>query len=193
MDFMHDQLGDQRSYRLFNVIDDFNREALCVEPSFSYPAEHVIRILEILASERGLPRVIRVDNGPEFLANSFKEFCRIHAVDIQYIQPGKPMQNGYIERFNRLVREEVLDAYLFNSLSQIRILCERLKDDYNANHPHQSLCSQSPKRFKYLYDKGMIYYDTVKAKMNLTDVRALTVSPQILIGCLTDIRSESVI
>ncbi len=153
-----------------------NREALWIDPSFSFPAEHVIRALEILKEECGWPKVIRVDNGPEFISNALKKYCGSE-IKIQFMEPGKSTPNAYIERFNRLGREEVLDAYVFYSIAQIRILCERFQADNNANHPHQSLCGQSPKRLNYLHDKGMICYDTVKAKMYLADARALTVSP----------------
>lgn len=124
------------------------------------------------------------------LSTLSKTFTKKKSIELRYIQLGKPMQNGYIERFNRLVREEVLDAYAFHSLGYMRVLCDRFKEDYNMNHPHQSLCGQSPIRFKYLYNKDMISYDPVKAKMNPAAAGALTGSAQIMTSRLQDIRTE---
>jgi putative transposase len=143
-DFMSDALANGRRIRIFNVIDDYNREALSVDAQYSYPAAYVIRCLEQLSVERGLPQQIRVDNGPEFISKAFQNWCESHQIEIQYIQPGKPTQNAYIERFNRLYREDILDAYLFINIEQVRILSEKWKEDYNNNHPHSSLKGMSP-------------------------------------------------
>lgn len=96
--------------RVFNVIDDFNREALAIEAGLSFPSRRVVRVLEWLKHERGLPSRIRVDNGPEFISEKFKSWCENHQIEILYIQPGKPVQNAFIERFNRFFREDVLAA-----------------------------------------------------------------------------------
>ena len=135
------------NFRVLNIIDDFNREALASEAAFSFPAQQVVEIMKRLAFIKGLPKKLRVDNGPEFMAKVFVQWCKEHQVQIQYIQPGKPVQNAYIERFNRLYREDVLDAYLFESLFQVRMLSEQWKKDYNLNHPHQSLDRKSPLAF----------------------------------------------
>lgn len=100
MDFMSDALESGRKVRVLTLIDDFNREALCVEPDTSFAAERVIRILEQVIDWRGKPRSIRVGNGPEFLSYAFVDFCSTNDITIKYIQPGKPVQNAYIERFN---------------------------------------------------------------------------------------------
>ena len=100
MDFISDSLSDGRRVRMFNVIDDYNREALAVEPGLSFPAARVKRVLNQLEEEIGLPKVIRVDNGPEFISKEFTAWCKQKDIQIRYIQPGKPMQNGFIERFN---------------------------------------------------------------------------------------------
>ena len=146
-DFMSDAMADGRRIRILNILDDFNREALCVDPQFSYPAERVLRRLEVIAMERGLPKRIRVDNGPEFISHAFQDFCTLHDIEIKFIQPGKPTQNAYIERFNRLYREDVLDAYLFTRIEQVRQISEEWRRDYNQNHPHKSLGRMSPIRY----------------------------------------------
>ena len=146
-DFMHDSLYNGRQIRILNIIDDYNREALFVEAHFSYPGQRVVRALEILEMERGLPEQIRVDNGPEFLSKVFKNFCENNGIRINYIQPGKPNQNAYIERFNRLYREDILDAYLFKNIDQVNQLSDNWKHDYNHKHPHKSLGYKSPINF----------------------------------------------
>src|SRR4028118_968917 len=119
MDFMHDALMNGRKFRVLNIIDDFNREALRIEPYFSIGSNLVIKILDRLMFERGKPKAIRVDNGPEFISSALSQWCLDRGIKLVYIQPGKPMQNGYIERFNRSYRQDVLDANLFQSIAQI--------------------------------------------------------------------------
>ena len=116
---MSDSRSDGRRVRMFNVIDDYNREALAVEPGLSFPATRVTRVLNQLEEEIGLPKVIRVDNGPEFISKEFTAWCERRSIEIRYIRPGKPMQNGFIERFNRTFREDVLDAYWFEDLELV--------------------------------------------------------------------------
>jgi putative transposase len=147
MDFMSDALSDGRKIRVLNIMDDFNREVLAVEVGLSMPAERVVRILHRLEIDQGLPEKIRVDNGPEFLAKKFQAYCK-DRIKIQYIQPGKPTQNAYIERLNRHFREDVLDAYLFDNLEQVNIMAEMWRQDYNANHPHKALGGLSPKAYE---------------------------------------------
>ena len=106
MDFMHDELADGRSIRVFNVIDDFNREALGIEVDFSLPSERVIRTLKQIIGWRGKPLAIRCDNGPEYLSAAIVEWARAWSIKLEYIQPGKPQQNAYVERLNKTVRYE---------------------------------------------------------------------------------------
>lgn len=148
IDFMSDALENGRRFRVLNVIDDCNREALLNEASYSIPAERLVDALKRLFSYRTKPKKIRVDNGPEFISKVFSGFCKLHGVEICYIQPGKPTQNAYIERFNRTFREDVLDAYLFESIQQVNEKAYDWQIDYNAYHPHQSLQGQSPWLFK---------------------------------------------
>ena len=101
---MHDQLGDSRSYRLLNVIDDYNREALDIEVDFSLPSERVIRTLNHIIEWRGKPKQIRADNGPEYISHKLKDWAEKMGIALVYIEPGNPQQNAYVERFNRTVR-----------------------------------------------------------------------------------------
>ena len=150
MDFMHDVLDNGRKFRVLNVIDDFNREAVIIEPQHSFSSDRVIDLLDYIISIRGKPTSIRVDNGSEFIANNFKSWSCDNQIEILYIQPGKPTQNAYIERFNRLYREDILDAYIFDHINQVRELSESWRNDYNNNHPHKSLMGYSPMQFKRL-------------------------------------------
>ena len=147
MDFMSDVLSDGRKIRVLNIIDDCNREALLVKGALSFPARAVVENLEILKEEIGVPKYIRCDNGPEFLSKTFTNWCEKNFIEIKYTQPGKPMQNGYIERFNRHYREDILDAYYFDDIYQLQELNNKWKQDYNNNHPHKSLGNKSPVEF----------------------------------------------
>jgi len=100
IDFMSDSLWNGRKFRLLNIVDDFNRQMLAMEADISLPALGVIRVLEYLKEFRGLPKMIRVDNGPEFISLALEEWCRKNSINLTFIQPGKPMQNGYVERCN---------------------------------------------------------------------------------------------
>lgn len=146
-DFMSDSLIYGRKVRILNVMDDYNREVLAVEADYSIPAEKVIETMKRIICSRGKPQIIRVDNGPEYCSRAFVEWCKTNKIRIQYTQPGKPMQNGYIERLNRLFREDVLDAYLFEELEDLRILADEWMDDYNNNHPHSALRGMSPLQY----------------------------------------------
>jgi len=150
MDFMSDVLTSKRKFRTLNIIDDYNRQAITVEVAHTMPATRVIQILERTIKEQGKPECIRVDNGPEFISKEFKDWCLDNGIRIQYTQPGKPMQNGYIERFNRTFRENILDAYLFEDIVQVQILADEWMDDYNYNRPHESLGGVTPDYYRQL-------------------------------------------
>ena len=144
-DFMSDALYQGRRFRLFNVIDDYNREALAMEVDTSLRSQRLVTLFERLKETRGLPDVLRVDNGPEFLGTAFTDWCRKNDIFIDYIEPGKPNQNAFIERFNRSVRHEVLDLYLFRSLDQVRELIEQWRTQYNEQRPHDALGGLPPR------------------------------------------------
>lgn len=147
MDFMGDGLIGGDPFRSFNIIDDFNREALHITIDRSIPSRRVTRELDKLVEWRGQPEKIRVDNGPEFLAQIMKDWCEDRQINLTYIQKGKPAQNGYVERFNRTFREEVLDCYAFESLEQARMLTQAWMWIYNNDRPHSSLGYVPPSRF----------------------------------------------
>jgi len=117
-DFMHDQLSDGRSYRLLNVIDDFNREGLGIEVDFSLPAERLIRTLDNIIEWRGKPKVIRSDNGPEYISGLLVTWAEKHNIRLEYIKPGNPQQNAYVERYNRTVRYDWLNHTYLKALSR---------------------------------------------------------------------------
>ncbi len=143
-DFMSDALRDGRRFRTFNVIDDFNREALAVEIDTGISAVRVTRILDQIAARRGLPACIRFDNGPEFTALAVADWAEENGVELAFIKPGRPMQNGFIERFNRSFREAVLDMYIFETLEDVRMQTEKWLDVYNQHRPHDSLANLTP-------------------------------------------------
>jgi len=144
IDFMSDSLWDGRKYRLLNIIDDFNREILAIDVDTSLPSSRVIRTLENISLYRTLPKMIRVDNGPEFICDKFDHWCKLHEIQLVFIQPGKPMQNGYIERFNGSIRRELLNAYVFRSLSEVKQMVKEYTIDYNYHRPHDSLDDKTP-------------------------------------------------
>lgn len=147
MDFMCDSLVDGRRFRLLNIIDDYNRESLAVEIDTSLPALRVIRTLQRLIEMRSKPTIIRVDNGPEFISDRLQQWCDDQSIRLQFIQPGKPVQNAFVERNNGSLRRELLDAYLFFSLHEVRQMAEEWRQDYNHERPHESLGNIPPVEF----------------------------------------------
>ena len=144
MDFMSDALMCGRRFRTFNVVDDFNRESFAIEVDLNLPAPRVIRVLDRIASQRGYPERVRMDNGPEFVSVALAGWAEDHDVQLEFIQPGRPMQNSYIERFNRTYRDEVLDLYLFRSLSEVRDITSYWMTKYNEERPHDALQDMAP-------------------------------------------------
>ena len=169
MDFMHDTLLNGRKFRTLNIIDDFNREVLVIAIDTSLNCQRVIRELETLAAWRGIPDKIRVDNGPEFIANALEEWCSDEKrnIKLKFIQKGKPSQNGYIERFNRSYREEILSAYLFESLEQVRELTNQWIWEYNNIRPHDSLMNLPPTKFLLKYGKLEGEFPTFQQDINI--------------------------
>ena len=146
-DFMADALWSGRRFRTFNVLDDFNRESLRIEIDSSLPSLQVIRALDELIELRGAPRRLRLDNGPELISKALADWAAQHDVDLVFIQPGKPTQNAYIERFNRTYRTEVLDRYVFTSLPEVRRMTEDWRHRYNHQRPHRSLGNVPPAQY----------------------------------------------
>ena len=158
IDFMTDRLEDGRSFRLLNIMDDFNRESLTIEVDTSLPSLRVIRALEAIISKRGKPDNIRTDNGPEFISHKLELWCTRNKITLQFIQPGRPMQNAFIERKNGSIRRELLNAYLFNSLNEAREMCESWRIDYNEERPHKTLHYLSPINYARLMNRDHQLY-----------------------------------
>lgn len=154
MDFMSDMLYHGRRFRTLNILDEGVREALDIVIDTSIPGGRVVRTLDQLVEWRGKPEAIRVDNGPEYLSQVFADWCETHRVELIYIQPGKPNQNAYIERFNRTYRHEVLDAYVFESLRQVRQITRKWIIEYNEERPHDSLGKIPPTMFRRQVEKA---------------------------------------
>ena len=146
MDFMHDRLEDGRPLRLFNVIDDFNREGLGIEVDFLLPAERVIRALEQIIEWRGKPQALRCDNGPEYVSAALQAWAERRQIRLDYIQPGKPQQNAYVERYNRTVRHDWLGQYLFSSIAEVQAFATRWLWTYNHERPNMALGGITPKQ-----------------------------------------------
>ena len=153
MDFMQDRLLNGAAFRVLNIIDDYNREVLNVTSDRSISSMRVIRELNTLIEWRGQPQHIRVDNGPEFLAHSMELWCAEHGITLKFIQPGKPNQNAFVERFNRTYREDVLDQYLFENLEQVRAYSNKWMWEYNNERPHDSLGDLTPTEYLLKYGK----------------------------------------
>jgi putative transposase len=147
LDYMSDAVVNGRRFRTANVIDDCNRGALGILVSFSLTSKRMTRWLEQIALTHGYPNRIRVDNGPENISKHFVAWAKQHHIFIQYIQPGKPAQNAYIERFNRSYREAVLDMYLFQSIEEVQSITNKWLKHYNEERPHEALNRLSPDNF----------------------------------------------
>ncbi len=144
MDFMADQLEDGRSFRTLNVLDDFNREGLGIEVDISLPALRVIRTLERIIEWRGRPLNIRVDNGPENVSAALQLWAFKRGIGLTYIQPGKPQQNAYVERYNRTVRHEWLGQYIFQTIEEAQDYATRWLWTYNNERPNMAIGGITP-------------------------------------------------
>jgi putative transposase len=147
MDYMSDVLRGGRRIRIFNVVDDLSREGLASEVDTSLPAGRVIQALEEIALERGYPERIVCDNGPEFRSRLVDEWAYEHAVSLDFIQPGKPIQNPFVESFNGKMRDECLNVHWFGDLAEARLLIEAWRRDYTQVRPHSSLGNRTPSEF----------------------------------------------
>ena len=147
MDFTKDQLASGRAFRTLNLMDGCTREALWIEVDTSLPGPRVVRVLEGLKQTRGVPEVIQVDNGPEFIGQAVDQWAFAHGVRLHFIEPGKPVQNAFIESFNGKFRDECLNQNWFVSLDQARRIIEAWRVDYNTVRPHSSLGYRTPEEF----------------------------------------------
>jgi putative transposase len=148
LDFMHDALSTGRRFRCLTVLDEYSREALAVHVAYSIPATEVIAVLERLRQERGLPAVLITDNGSEFTSRAFDAWAYARDVKLDFIQPGKPYQNAFIESFNGTLRDDCLNLHWFRSLAQARLTIEAWRQDYNHVRPHSALGELTPAEFR---------------------------------------------
>jgi putative transposase len=146
MDFMHDQLQNGRNFRLLNVIDDFNREGLAMEIDFSLPARRVIRALEQIIEWRGKPLYIRCDNGPEYISHLLADWTQKNQITLLFTQPGNPQQNAYVERYNRTVRYDWLNQYLFSTIAEVQAFATRWLWIYNNERPNMGIGGIPPRQ-----------------------------------------------
>ena len=144
VNFMNDSLCDGRKFRLLNIIDDYNREVLAIETDISLPTTRLIRVLEQLKDYRGVPQMIRVDNGPEFISQQLDLWCKKYSITLVFIQPSKPTHNAYVERCNGNIRRELLNVYIFRTLTKVREKAEEWMVDYNYHRPHHALNFKTP-------------------------------------------------
>ena len=147
MDFMLDTLADGRCFRTLNVVDDFTRECLAIEVDTSLPGERVVRVLERVGGQRGLPKAIVMDNGPEFAGKTLDAWAYKAGVRLDFIRPGKPVENAFVESFNGRLRDECLNEHWFTSLADARFTIECWRQDYNHVRPHGSLGRIPPAEF----------------------------------------------
>jgi putative transposase len=147
IDYMCDTLYDGRRYRILNVIDEGNREALAIDIGVSLPSVRLVQLLDQLIAVHGVPKTLRADNGPELTSTALNDWCEAHHVALRFIQPGKPQQNAFIERFNRTYRDEVLNAYMFTHLEDVRTISADFLTTYNSERPHDSLGRVPPLTF----------------------------------------------
>jgi len=144
MDFMHHRLTDGRTFRLFNVIDDHNREGLSIDIDFSLPAARVVRALDQIIEWRGKPLSIRSDNGPEYISDLLAAWANKNDIKLDFIQPGNPQQNAYIERYNRTVRYDWLEQYLWTEITEVQDYATKWLWHYNHQRPNMAIGGITP-------------------------------------------------
>jgi len=147
MDFVSDSLYNGRRFRTLTVVDDLSKECPVLEVDHSLTGQRVARVLERVALTRGLPDLITVDNGPEFISKALDAWAHANGVKLHFIQPGKPTENAYIESFNGKFRDEYLNEHVFTSLHDAQTKIESWRKDYNENRPHRSLKQLTPNEF----------------------------------------------
>jgi len=153
MDFVSDSLFNNRRFRVLTVVDNFSRECPVLEVDHSLTGKRVTRVLERIALTRGLPEAITVDNGPEFISKALDLWAFENNVKLRFIQPGKPVQNAYIESFNGKFRDECLNDNVFVSLNNAQKIIETWRQDYNSERPHSSLNGMAPNEFARTFEK----------------------------------------
>lgn len=156
MDFVCDTLRSGRAFRALTILDTYTRECVAIEVDVSLGSARVVMALEQLAGTRGRPRTIVVDNGPEFQSRALDAWAHEHGVHLQFIRPGKPVENAFIESFNGRLRDECLNQYWFLTLPDARCTIERWRVSYNTARPHRALKSLTPAQFAAQYQQGKL-------------------------------------
>lgn len=156
MDFVHDQLANGRKIRMLNIIDDFTRECVAIEVDTCLSGNRVVNVLDRLAAERGLPKVITCDNGTEFTSKALARWQARHDVRLNFIEPGKPTQNAFIESFNGRLRDECLNQNIFFGLNHARSCMHQWRKDYNTERPHSSINNMPPALFALTFNQKQV-------------------------------------
>jgi transposase InsO family protein len=164
MDFVFDRVASGRTLKCLTVVDDATHEAVAVMAEHTIGGDHLTRILDGICSQRGKPRVIRTDNGPEFVGKAMLTWAHRHGIDLRLIEPGKPNQNAYVESFNGRLRDECLNEHWFTSLAHARSVIEVWRSEYNDERPKRSLGGLTPAQYaKQLAIKAVTMPDDSKA------------------------------
>lgn len=169
MDFMSDSLRAGRNFRTLNVVDDLTRICVALEVDFSLPAERVARVLDRAAARYGWPKTIVVDNGPEFTSRALDQWAFERGIHLDFIEPGKPVQNAYIESFNGRFRDECLNQSWFHDLAEVRRTTAAWRDDYNRVRPHQALAWRTPEDFEHSLTSGSPLRGSPPARLDSSD------------------------
>ena len=160
MDFIHARLANGRRFKSLTIVDDYSRESPAIEMDTSIPGARVVRTLNRLKETRGIPKVIVTDNGPEFISKALDEWAYANGVKLDFIDPGKPTQNAFIESFNGKLRDECLNEYWFLTLEEAKITIEDWRIDYNEVRPHSSLDNLTPAEYATQYQQKALTQNT---------------------------------
>ena len=147
LDFVCDATATGRGLRILTVVDSFTRECPVIEVNTGLSGQRVTRVLEQVIAERGRPKALRCDNGPEFTSRHFIGWCEEQRIALVHIQPGRPMQNGHVESFNGRLRDECLNASWFHNLNDAKRKIEQWRNEYNSERPHSSLGYRTPEEY----------------------------------------------
>jgi putative transposase len=147
VDFQFDETADRRRIKLCNIVDEYTREALAIRVDRTCTAEHVITVIEQLAAQRGTPKYLRADNGPEMIAWTLRDYCRLAGTPTAYIEPGSPWENPFVESFNGRLRDELLNIEEFSCLTEARVIIEDWRIQYNTYRPHSALGGLTPTEY----------------------------------------------
>lgn len=184
IDFISDSLASARQFRALTIVDDLTRESPAIEVDTSLPAERVVEVLDRVGNERGFPNTIVLDNGPEFISRALDRWAYERGVQLLHIQPGKPIQNAFIESFNGTLREECLSQHWFTSVADARRTIEAWRVEYNTVRPHSSLGDRTPAEYVEFLNvastpDGATALDHSRKLENGSKIRSKESSPQL--------------